>query len=141
MLQALERADRHAELFSGLDVLDGFLERLIHQADRFRAQRATGIVDHALDQRETILGIADRRTRADFHAGERDVGGVQSVLGRVGFPGDAPGVGRHQEDADAASVAAVALGAGGDDQHIGVLAIEDDEFLAVDHVSLALFLR
>ena len=60
MLQGLEAADRHAELFSRLQILDGGLEQFIHGADRLRAQRNAGLVDHALDQRQPVLGIADR---------------------------------------------------------------------------------
>ena len=39
-------------------------------ADRFGAERDAGIVDHALDQRQGVLGIADRGIGADLDAGE-----------------------------------------------------------------------
>ena len=71
-----------------------------------RAHRGAGVVDHALDQRETVLGIADRGIRADLDAGQRDVGGMQAVLGRIALAADALGIRRHQEHADAARVAA-----------------------------------
>ena len=70
MLQGLEAADRHAELFSRLEVFDCGLERFVHRTDGFRAHRGAGFVDHALDQRQRILGIADRRIGADLDAGE-----------------------------------------------------------------------
>ncbi len=88
------------------------LERLVHQADRLGAQRGASVVNDALDQSEAIIRVADHGIRADLNAGEGDVGGVQAVLGRVGLLGDALGIGGHQEDADAAFVAALALGAG-----------------------------
>ena len=70
MLQGLEAADRHAELLSGLQIFDGGLQRFIHRADGLRAHRGAGVVDHALDQRQAVLGIADRGIGADLDAGE-----------------------------------------------------------------------
>ena len=70
VLQGLEAADRHAELRAGLEIFDGGLQRFIHRADRFGAQRDAGFVDHALDQRQAIFGIADRGIGADLDAGE-----------------------------------------------------------------------
>ncbi len=140
VLQGLERADRNPELLAGLEILDGGLERFIHRADGFRAHRGAGLVDHALDQGETVLGIADRSIRADLDAGQRDVGGMQAVLGRIALAGDALGVRRHQEHADAALVALRALGARGHDQGVGVLAVQRDELLAVDDPARALLL-
>src|SRR3954452_3314158 len=141
VLEALERTDRDTELLARLDVLDCCLQRLVHQADRFGAERDAGFVDHTLDQRERIVGIAEHGIGTDLDAGEGDVGGVQTVLGRVRFLGDALGVGPHQEHADAALVAALAPGARGHDQSICVLAVEHDELLAVDDPTLALLLR
>src|SRR3954465_9001810 len=140
VLQRLETADRHAELLAGLEILDRGLERLIHDADRFGADRGARFIDDALDQRQPVLGIADHRIGADLDAGEADVGGMQPVLRRVAFLRHAFGVGRNQEYADAAGVALAALGARGDDQGVGALAVEHDEFLAVDHPAVALFL-
>ena len=39
-------------------------------ADRLRAHRGAGLVDHALDQRQAVFGIADRGIGADLDAGE-----------------------------------------------------------------------
>ena len=103
VLQRLEGADRDAELLAGLDVLDRGLQQFVHRADRFRAHRGAGFVDHALDQRQRVLGIADRGISADLDAGEGDVGGMQAVLGRIALAGDALGIGRHEEHADAGS--------------------------------------
>ena len=111
MLQRLKRADRNAKLFSRLEILDGGLQRLVHQADRLGTQRGAGVVDDALDQSEAILGIADRCTPLDLDAGEGDVGGVQAVLGRIALARDALGIGRHEEHTDAGLVALRALGA------------------------------
>ena len=105
VLQGLEAADRHAELLSRLEIFDGGLQRFIHHADRFGAQRGAGLVDHALDQRKGVFGIADRGVAADLNAGEGDVGGMQAVLGRIALSGDALCVRGHQEHADAAFVA------------------------------------
>ena len=140
VLQGLEGADRDAELLSRLQIFDGGLQRFIHRADRFRAHRGAGLVDHALDQVETVVGIADRGITADLDAGEGDVGGVQAVLGRIALAGNALGVGRHQEHADAALVAPGAIGARGHDQGVGVLAVEHDELFAVDDPASALLL-
>ena len=66
VLQRLELADLHAELLAGLQIFDGGLQRLVHRADRFRAQRDARLVDHALDQRQAVLGIAERGIGADL---------------------------------------------------------------------------
>ena len=58
----------NAELLSRLEIFDRGLQRFIHRADRFRAQRGAGFVDHALDQRQAVLGIADRGIGADLDA-------------------------------------------------------------------------
>jgi len=42
-----------------------------------------------LDQIKRIVGIADRGIGADLDAGQRDVGGVQAVLGRIALSADA----------------------------------------------------
>ena len=130
----------HAELLARLQILDGGLQRFVHRADRLGAQRGAGFVDHALDQRQAVLGIADRGIRADLDAGEGDVGGAQAVLGRIALAGDALGVGRDQEHADAAAVALAALGARGHDQRVGAVAVQHDEFFAVDDPARAFLL-
>ncbi len=140
VLQGLEAADRHAKLGAGLEVFDRGLERFIHDADGFRAHRDAGVVDHALDQRQSVVGIADRGIGADLDAGEGDVGGMQAVLRRIALFRNAPGVAGHQKHADATSVTLAALGARGHDQGVGGLAVEHDEFLAVDHPTRSLFL-
>ena len=65
---------------------------------------------------------------------------MQAVLGRIGFFRHAPGVGRNEKHADARLVAALAPGARGHDQGVGVLAVEHDELLAVDHPARTLLL-
>ncbi len=77
------------------------LQRFVHRADGFGAERDAGVVDHALDQRQRVLGIADRGIGADLDAGKGDVGGAQAVLGRIAPAGDALGIAGHQEHADA----------------------------------------
>ena len=72
--------------------------------------------------------------------GQRDVGGMNAVLGRIALAGDALGAGGHQEHADAGGIALAAPGARGDDEAVGGFAVEHDEFLAVDHPTVALFL-
>ena len=59
VLQGLEAADRHAELFSRLQIFDGGFQQFVHQADGLGAHRGARFVDHALDQRQAVLGIAD----------------------------------------------------------------------------------
>src|SRR5205814_7314182 len=66
--------------------------------------------------------------------------GMQPVLCRIALLGNAPGVAGHQEYANAACIALAALGARGHDQRVGGLAIEHDEFLAVDHPTRSLLL-
>ena len=65
VLQGLEAADRHAELLSGLEILDRALQRFIHRANRFRAHRGAGLIHHALDQAadapERVAQHHDRR--------------------------------------------------------------------------------
>ena len=140
VLQRLEAADGDAELLAGLDVFDGCLQRLVHQADGFRTERGAGLVHHTLDQRQCVLCVANRGIRSYLHRGERDVSGVQAVLGRIALLDDALGIARHQEHADAGLVVAAALGTRGHDQRIRVLAIENDEFFAVDDPAGALLL-
>src|SRR4029453_831775 len=99
-----------------------------------------GFVHHALDQRETVLGIADRGVTTYLDAGEGDVGGMQAVLGRIALARDALGVSRHDEYADAGLVALAAFRARGHDQRVGVLAVEHDELFTVDDPARALLL-
>ena len=65
---------------------------------------------------------------------------MQAVLGRIALARHALGIGRYQKHADAAAVALAALGARRDDEGVGGLAIQDDEFLAVDDPAIALLL-
>src|ERR1700676_648144 len=65
---------------------------------------------------------------------------MQAVLGRIALFRDPFGVAGHQEHADATRVTLAAPGARGDDQRVGGLAVQYDEFLAVDHPTPALFL-
>src|SRR6476620_3664829 len=55
-------------------------------SDSSIAQRGAGFIDHARDQRQCVVGIADRGIGADLDAGEGDVGGMQAVLGRIALP-------------------------------------------------------
>ena len=74
VLQHLERADRHAELLAGLEVLDGELVHLAHGADRLGAERRDRLVDHALDQRQRVVRgrrAPPRRRRARWRARPR----------------------------------------------------------------------
>ena len=77
---------------------------------------------------------------ADLDAGEGDVGGMQAILGRIALLGDALGVAGHEKYANAIGVALAAPGARGHDQHVGGLAVEHDEFLAVDDPAGTFFL-
>ena len=79
MLQHLEIADRHAELLALLEVVDRDLVHRAHRADRFGGERRDAGIDHALDQRIGIAGLADHGVRADLDARQRDLGGAQAV--------------------------------------------------------------
>ena len=92
----------------------------------------------ALEQARSMSMFATMA--ADFDAGEGDVGRMQAVLGRIALAGDTLGVRRHDEHADAATIALCALGARGHDQRVGVLAVEHDEFFAIDDPPRALLL-
>src|SRR5450631_2052780 len=70
----------------------------------------------------------------------RSISGRPPVLGRIAFFGDAPGVAGHQKYADAAGVTPAALGARGHYKRVRGLAVEHDEFLAIDHPAVGFFL-
>ena len=135
MLQRLERADRHAELLARLQVLERRVVGVADRADRFRADERGREIDHRLDQRQPVAGVPDERIVGDANAVEHDVRGAHPVERAVAAHGDPGRLAIDEEDADAVGVGDLARRARRHDQHVGVLAVDDDALLAVEHIA------
>ena len=74
----------------------------------FGADRGDGLVDHLLDQRQAVVGLADQAGGRHLDVLERDLRGAQAVDGRIVARRDALGLLVDEEDADALRVALAA---------------------------------
>ncbi len=121
MLQDLELADRHAELFARLQVIEGQLAGLVHAAQRVGALRGDGAALLVAQRRERITDFAEQRVGAHLHVVEEQLAALASVDGRVDPATDALSVRIDEEQADASIVAAVAGSARRDDDPAGAV--------------------
>ena len=67
MLQGLERADGHAELFAHLEVLKGALEGFEAIAQHLGSQTNTRAVQYRLQDRKPVVKGAEEGVRAHNH--------------------------------------------------------------------------
>ena len=95
VLQGLERADRHAELFARLQIFGRDLDRLAHRADGLGAKRRDRLVERRLQRGRGAFGIAEHVLGPDAHVGEAHLRRALTVLRRIAAPRHAFGV-RHR---------------------------------------------
>src|SRR6516164_2779555 len=108
MLQHLEAADRHAELFARAQIVEGQFVHRRHGAHRLGAERRHGFVGNALDHRVGGARLPEHGVGAGLHVGERHVGGTHAVDGRIVAVGDAGRASVDDEEGEAVAIAPVA---------------------------------
>ena len=126
MLQRLVLADGAAELLAGLHVVHGHGVHGVHDADGLRTDGGDHLVLHPLHDGQGFGRVAQGLAGG---VGQGDLCGAHTVLGGVAAALHAGAVGVHEEQADAMPGAVVAGGAGGDDQGIGAVAVQDEGLL------------
>ena len=134
VLQHLERTDRGAELLSGLGVFQRRRVQLADRADRFGAERADRAIT-ARFQRGYALAFLAQQLAA--HVAQADFGGATTVDGPEALQIQTGGAAIHDEQADAASILALARGAGGDDQIVRPGRRDNGRLLAGQDIVLA----
>ena len=88
VLEHLVLPDRLTELLAGLQVFEGHCVHRFHRPDRLGRGRGDPGLDHALDDRQRLAGLAQYIIAADFDPAKRD-------LRRPGFVAHRVGAARH----------------------------------------------
>src|SRR5215831_15342713 len=138
MLQDLEGADRCTELLSCLGIFQRHRVQFTHCTDRLCAERADGVVAAGF-QRGNALAFLTQQLALD--AAQADLGGAAAVDGLETLQMQIGSTAIDHEQADAAAIAALPGGAGGDDQIVSPGRCDDGALLAGQDVVLALTVR
>jgi len=87
VLQHLEAADGHAELFACLEVFQCQLMQRAHRAHSLRTQGRNGDGGNAVDQIRPAIRLAEHRARGKLHAGQAHRRRALPILCRDTAPG------------------------------------------------------
>ena len=137
VLQRLETADRHAELHAVLRVLDRLVRHDLHDADGFRADGQRRIVDGGIQRGETLARLADNARAIHGDVIETDLRRLLPIHRGIRPDIEAIAVGGHGKQRDAVFIVLRARNPGGNDQQLGIAAVENDTFLATEYPAVA----
>ena len=141
MLQRLEAADRHAELYALLGVFDGFVLERLHDADGLGAHGERRFVDRRFERAVTGIGVTEQRVIADRDVRQREFCSLVAVDGCVVVDRHARRIRRDREQADAGLVGLRTRRARRHDDDVGIAAVEHVAFPAAQDPAVVRFFR
>jgi len=135
----LQAGDRLAKRHALLGVFDGALDHAFASSDGAQGQDQAFAGQFVHQVGEAFAFTTENLVGADFHVFEEQLGGVRRVVAhffQVAATGKAVQCTIHGEQGHAFGTG-VRVGLGGEHDHVAVLAVGDEGFLAADAVAIA----